>query len=352
MHFIQIGSLAIMTKWIILGLAVIGGLLSVRLWLTKTQAKEITKNIFDLLVNSVFLGFLTWKGSVLLLEPKLVLESPMSLLYFTGGEKGLFIAIVMIFLYLLYHGRKGQVLQNVLIRSVMIVGFTAFMIYDLLALFLLKEQLILHFIKMLCAFFLLLLTLYVNGKQKKEVFPVLKKAAIIVGLTGLVVWTVNSAIASEVEEPISEEVGLKVGIAEGQLAPDFSLKTLDGEEITLSSLRGKRVILNFWASWCPPCKAEMPHMQEFYEENINKDVELLSVNLTTAEKKSSDVARFVDEYKLTFPILLDQQGEIGQTYQAFTIPTSYLIDSKGIVRKKIVGPMDKELMYELIDSVK
>lgn len=116
-------------------------------------------------------------------------------------------------------------------------------------------------------------------------------------------------------------------------------------------MAGKKVILNFWATWCPPCKAEMPHMQEFYVDQKGNKVEILAVNLTTAEKDSNNIGKFVNDYGLTFPILLDSNGEIGETYQAFSIPTSYIIDTKGIIRKKIVGPMDKEMMSELINSI-
>lgn len=352
MHFIQIGSLAIMSKWVILGIGLIAGLLVARIWSAKTETKAVTKNLFNLLSNSIFIGFLAWKGSLLLLDPKLVIKSPMSLLYFTGGTKGLMIALVITLLYFLYHLKKRTVQPLLLIRSMLIVSFATVMVYDLLALFWLQEHVFLHFIKSMSAFFLLLLTFYRKGQQKKEVLHVIKKAALIVGLTGLIVWEVNSHLSFANPPEEAKTVELKVGISEGQLAPDFTLKTVSGEEMKLSAFRGKKVILNFWASWCPPCKAEMPHMQEFYVDNKESNAVLLSVNLTTAEKKSSDVAKFVEEYELTFPVMLDERGEIGQIYQAYAIPTSYLIDSKGIVRKKIVGPMDKEMMNELINSVK
>ncbi|WP_010676501.1 peroxiredoxin family protein [Bacillus timonensis] len=351
MDFIQIGSLTIMVKWVILAIGITAGLFLVRVWLAKTQSKEMTKNIINLLTNGVFIGFLAWKGSLLLLEPKLVIKSPMSLLYFTGGTKGLMIAAYLTLFYLLYHIKKRTVASSLFIRAILITSFVTIMLGNLLSLFWLKAHIVFHFITSMSAFFLLLLTFYSKGQQKKEVLHVIKKVALIVGLVGLIVWTINSNLSSAnpAEEAKTDE--RKVGISEGQLAPDFTLKTINGEEMKLSAFRGKKVILNFWASWCPPCKAEMPHMQEFYMENKENNFELLSVNLTTAEKKSSDVARFVDEYELTFPVMLDEHGEIGQIYQAYAIPTSYMIDSKGIVRKKVVGPMDKEMMNDLLNSV-
>ncbi|MFC0417230.1 TlpA disulfide reductase family protein [Cytobacillus solani] len=111
-------------------------------------------------------------------------------------------------------------------------------------------------------------------------------------------------------------------------------------------------MLNFWATWCPPCKAEMPHMQNFYEENNNKGMEVLAVNLTNIDKGEENIKTFVKEYGLTFPIPLDENGLIGPQYQAFTIPTSYIIDSNGMITKKIVGPMDEAMMKNLTNNIK
>ncbi|MGA9225616.1 MAG: redoxin domain-containing protein, partial [Mesobacillus sp.] len=120
-------------------------------------------------------------------------------------------------------------------------------------------------------------------------------------------------------------------LREGAEAPDFELTALDGKTVKLSDYRGKKVILNFWATWCPPCKAEMPHMQNFYEENKDKGVEILAVNLTNMDKGVDEVQKFVKEYGLTFTIPLDEEGVAGTTYQAFTIPTSYILDENGVI---------------------
>jgi peroxiredoxin len=144
---------------------------------------------------------------------------------------------------------------------------------------------------------------------------------------------------------------VEIGLQEGNKAPNFQLKTLNGADVKLSDLRGKKVILNFWATWCPPCKAEIPHMQDFYVSRDKTKVEILAINLTTSEKNPGNVKEFVKDRNVTFPVLLDQDGDIGAQYQAITIPTSYLIDSQGIVRKKIVGPMDKDMMNQLIENV-
>jgi len=138
---------------------------------------------------------------------------------------------------------------------------------------------------------------------------------------------------------------------EGQPAPDFELVTLEGETVKLSDYKGKKVILNFWATWCPPCKAEMPHMQEFYEKNKEQGIEILAVNLTNLDNGKTDIKKFVEDYELTFTIPLDEEGVVGMQYQSFTIPTSYIIDTSGVISKKIVGPMNEEMMSTLTKDI-
>lgn len=141
-------------------------------------------------------------------------------------------------------------------------------------------------------------------------------------------------------------------VQEGKPAPDFELDTLSGETVKLSDYQGKKVILNFWATWCPPCKAEMPHMQNFYEKNQDKGIEVVAVNLTNMDKGKTQLDKFVEDYGLSFDIPLDKDGEIGMQYQAFTIPTSYIIDTDGIIQKKIIGPMDEPMMEQLTNGIK
>ncbi|GAA0329775.1 redoxin domain-containing protein [Bacillus carboniphilus] len=140
-------------------------------------------------------------------------------------------------------------------------------------------------------------------------------------------------------------------VKEGSPAPDFKLPTIEGEAMRLSDYRGKKVILNFWATWCPPCKAEMPHMQNFYEKNKDKGVEIVAVNLTNLDKGEERIKQFIEDYGLTFTVPLDVEGNIGIEFQAFTIPTSYIIDTNGVIQKKIIGPMDEEMMNNLIKNV-
>ncbi|MBD1380407.1 TlpA family protein disulfide reductase [Metabacillus arenae] len=140
-----------------------------------------------------------------------------------------------------------------------------------------------------------------------------------------------------------------IGTVEREYAPEFILTTLDGKEVRLSDFKGKKVILNFWASWCSPCKSEMPVMQHFYENHHNK-MEIVAVNLTSAERNKMKIKQFVGENKLTFPVLLDTMGSVGHTYQILTIPTTYMLNEDGKIIQKYVGPLNEEIMKEFIDN--
>jgi cytochrome c biogenesis protein CcmG, thiol:disulfide interchange protein DsbE len=131
----------------------------------------------------------------------------------------------------------------------------------------------------------------------------------------------------------------------GFLAPDFELKTLDGQSIRLSDLRGKGVILNLWASWCGPCKEEMPAIQKVYEAYQQKGLVVLAVNQTLMDDRQS-VEMFSAQYRLTFPVLLDEDGKVGQAYHVQALPSSYFIGPDGIIQDAIVGGPIPEAVFQ------
>ncbi|MGP7815891.1 peroxiredoxin family protein [Niallia sp. 01092] len=127
----------------------------------------------------------------------------------------------------------------------------------------------------------------------------------------------------------------------GAKAPDFSLKNLAGDTVKLSDYRGKKVMLNFWATWCPPCKQEMPTIQQFFKESGNKVV-ILAVNIDGTE----DVVDFVNNRHLTFPILLDEKDKVNELYKIITIPTTFFIDENGVIKQKYYSAMPITIMRE------
>lgn len=138
---------------------------------------------------------------------------------------------------------------------------------------------------------------------------------------------------------------------EGFAAPDFTLQTLTGETVTLSELRGRVVVVNLWASWCPPCREEMPALERAYRSLNPQGVEFLAVN-TTYQDSLAEAVSFVDRYELSFPILSDATGEVARVYQLRALPSTFFIDGDGVIRKVVIGgPMNESTIQTVIESL-
>ncbi len=145
---------------------------------------------------------------------------------------------------------------------------------------------------------------------------------------------------------------LDFGFEKGDIAADFELQNLLGETVRLSDYRGKKVFLNFWASWCPPCKIEMPHMENYYNKyKDSNNVEIIAVNMTSKERKREIVQEFVDSYGLTFPVLLDNEGKVEKLYEVIGYPTTFLINEEGVVVDAFTTSVDENRIKELINSI-
>lgn len=134
--------------------------------------------------------------------------------------------------------------------------------------------------------------------------------------------------------PVAERNVVKLG----EPAPNFRLRDLNGQMVSLSDLRGKVVLLNFWATWCGPCRVEMPAMEELYRTFSRNDFEILAVS--TDAQGASVTRPFQQENHLTFPILHDADYRVGLTYGARSLPMTFMVDRQGIVRHQIFGARD------------
>jgi cytochrome c biogenesis protein CcmG/thiol:disulfide interchange protein DsbE len=123
---------------------------------------------------------------------------------------------------------------------------------------------------------------------------------------------------------------------EGFAAPDVDLELLDGARVRLSDLRGQVVVLNVWASWCPPCRAEMPALQALHEQRAGQGVVVLGLDSTVQDSEQA-ARNFAVEYGLTFPIALDRDGEATRLYKVRALPSTFFVDRQGIIRRVVVG---------------
>lgn len=124
----------------------------------------------------------------------------------------------------------------------------------------------------------------------------------------------------------------------GSLAPDFTLKDLNGRPVQLSSLKGKVVLLNFWATWCPPCREEIPSMMRLNQAMQGKPFQMLAVSIDEGGKDA--VESFFKKERFFLPALLDSDGKVARRYGTTGVPETFVIDSKGVILKKVIGPID------------
>lgn len=135
----------------------------------------------------------------------------------------------------------------------------------------------------------------------------------------------------------------------GYVAPSISLVDLNGKSVRLQDLRGKKVFVNFWASWCPPCNEEAPDLVKM-SERYKAQVVFLGVNLSSGDRES-DARAFLKKYGVHFPTLMDRQGEAAKSYQVFAVPTSFFIDQHGMIIDRRDGPLSSTQMEAEIEKL-
>jgi peroxiredoxin len=189
------------------------------------------------------------------------------------------------------------------------------------------------------------------------VLPILAVSAIV----GLLIYVDSGAsfplLIPEGSQPVAEDggfyslesQGIKLGASDdpppeaGKPAPDFTLRSLDGEVVSLGDFRGQTVVLNFWATWCGPCRREFPEFVEAYERNKDRGLVILAVNL---RENTQSVREFASDFGATFPVLLDADGSVASQYRLRGLPVTWFIDAQGFARLQIIGLVSERLLQE------
>lgn len=178
-------------------------------------------------------------------------------------------------------------------------------------------------------------------KKNKKRDRLIYRGVILAVLVGVVIFALVSNFRQE-----------NTVYRAGDDAPDFQLNQIshnnEMETVRLSDLEGKGIMLNFWATWCKPCEAEMPYMQELYPEYKEKGVEIVAVSLDSTELV---VNRFVDQYGLTFPILHDSNHEIRDLYKVRPIPSTFFINAEGEIEDFVMGELTLEKLRGYLDEI-
>ena len=137
-------------------------------------------------------------------------------------------------------------------------------------------------------------------------------------------------------------------LAVGDKAPDFELVDLDGNAHRLSDYRGEGVVLNFWGTWCPPCKKEFPAIERQYKSFENQGVNVLAINIA---QSNLEVQNYMDEMGLTFPVVIDKTRSVMTTYNVTTLPATILVDENGVITKIITGEMTESQIVAHMESI-
>lgn len=162
-----------------------------------------------------------------------------------------------------------------------------------------------------------------SGSAKKILFLIVVIIAVALAVAGYFVK--------------DRKTGKKI-ITTGDRAPDFRLPSLDGRTVGLADLRGKVVMVHFWATWCPPCVEELPTLVKLNEELKSGDFEMLAVSVD--EGGAEAVNAFLQKNGLVLPVLLDPGAPVSHSYGAYKFPETYIVDRQGVVRHKVIGPAD------------
>jgi peroxiredoxin len=189
-----------------------------------------------------------------------------------------------------------------------------------------------------------IMSLNTSTEQTQSIPAILKTRWSWISFIGLVialgsVWIVYSQTLFDSQMPGSETTSLKPAPIAGHPAPDFALPALDGNIIRLSDFKGKPVLINFWATWCGPCRAEFPDFQKAAVDNAGTLV-IIGINNTSTDQKDQ-VPAFVEEFGVTYPIVLDESGDTAKAYGILGLPTSIFIDRSGNVNEIFTGPINK-----------
>ncbi|EGQ19671.1 thiol-disulfide oxidoreductase ResA [Sporosarcina newyorkensis 2681] len=175
-----------------------------------------------------------------------------------------------------------------------------------------------------------------NNKKKNRF---MMRLIVLIVLTSAIVFTIYNSLTKEKHDV------LKVG----DDAPDFALVDLNGESHQLSDYKGQGVFLNFWGTWCAPCKKEMPAMGRQYEVYKDQGVQILAVNIAESDLK---VRTFAEQYGMIFPTLIDKTKGVMQSYNIKPLPTTLLINPEGKIVKIITGEMSEEDIQGYMESIK
>lgn len=341
MTYLTIGQVNIPITWIALFIAVFYSDFRMR-----DKASETTK----LMEYLLYLYLIIWKLSYVVFSASDFVQAPLSLLYFDGGIRGHFLAIGAVVM-ILYKKRQVFVWEESWLYWARLVTIFQLIYYAF------QEQ------WLVVSLWAILLVLIERNKSERvllgQLFLLIWLDGFSSSFTILQLVVIGSVYAKKKQAQILGVAGVLILVAmmlgdiESKIEPTtrevIDLPTMTGEHYHLTEQQQSLTIVNFFATWCPPCKAEMPHLQSF-AENVPEDVALIGINLTARDKGTEALVNFIDTYDVTYPILLDETDDTGSAFQVLSIPTTVFLNEHGEELERIVGPVNEEQLRKLTEK--
>ncbi len=174
--------------------------------------------------------------------------------------------------------------------------------------------------------------------------------SLVVGGVFLVLWYVATQAGEGMPLGLAQSAGHPSGVGPnvGKVAPDFTLMDLDGQPVSLSDFRGRPVMINFWASWCNPCRYEMPIIESVYRDRLDRGLVVLAVSIDDSPQAAAD---FIHQGGFTFPVLLDTNKRVANQYRVRPIPTTFFVDGEGVIRDIHIGAMDRGTIVKELSRI-
>lgn len=340
MAYLTLGELTVPVSWIAFFSAII---------YSDFRSKHKDKGTAKVISRLFWLYLIVWKFSYIVFSWESFRQAPMSLLYFDGGLKGHLAALLMgallvikerhalewmgawqywarfvAFHQLIVFAFTGQWLLAAIWLGVLLVVEWKFQDWILLVQWMLLLWMGGWLDAMLLSHGMVIVSVIWKRKQVQQIALML-----VLSLIAMTLADIRSAPAVTQREPID------------------LMSTLN-ERYLLSVQEQELTIVNFFATWCPPCQAEMPHLQRF-SEDLPDEVALIGVNLNDRDDGSQALEAFMEKYEVTYPILLDESDQFGKGYQVVSIPTTVLLDADGQELQRIVGPVSEQVLRDMIE---